>query len=293
MSKWMFEMLPLGAFEQRPGGGMRLHGGKGSNAPPPDPALIAAQIKSMGIQDDAIQRIMKTADDLAPLQKQQMQQGIAATERAMQESLADRTYSLERRGQLTGFQDKAIDRANEFDSGIKGEEYAAQGVADVGMQAEAARQAQTRQQQRMGVNPSSGKALALQSQMGMAEALGKASASNIGRTQARNEGIALEDRASNMLAGYPAMGMQTTGAGAQYGSAGLGIANSGLAGMTAGANSMASVAGAMGSNATSMYGAQASYKNQQDQIAASSDPFNTILGAAAGVGTSWALGKVK
>lgn len=40
-----------------------------------------------------------------------------------------------------------------------------------------------------------------------------------------------------------------------------------------------------------MYGAQASYKNSQDQIAASSDPFNTILGAAAGIGTAWALKK--
>ena len=38
-----------------------------------------------------------------------------------------------------------------------------------------------------------------------------------------------------------------------------------------------------------MYGAQANYKNAQDQIAAQNDPFNTILGAAAGVGTSWAF----
>jgi hypothetical protein len=51
----------------------------------------------------------------------------------------------------------------------------------------------------------------------------------------------------------------------------------------------------MGSNATSMYGAQASYKNSQDQIAASNDPFNTILGAAAGgagaVGMAYGLKK--
>ena len=290
MSKWMFEMLPEGAFERRAGGGMRLHGGKGSSAPPPDPRLIQAQIESLGIQGEAIKSITDMSESLAPLQRQQMEQGIAATERAMQESQADRAYSLERRGELTTLQDKAISKANEFDAGTKGAEYAAQGVADVGMQAQAARQAQARQQQRMGVNPSSGKTLALNSQMSMSEALGKAGAANMGRTQARNEGIALEDRASNMLSGYPSMGMATTGAGAQFGAAGLGVANSGLSGLTAGANSAGSMAGAMGNNATSMYGAQASYKNQQDQIAASNDPFNTILGAAAGVGMRSILG---
>jgi len=42
----------------------------------------------------------------------------------------------------------------------------------------------------------------------------------------------------------------------------------------------------MGSNATSMYGAQANYKNQQDQIAASSDPFASLLGAGAQLGAA-------
>ena len=67
--------------------------------------------------------------------------------------------------------------------------------------------------------------------------------------------------------------------------------NAGAGGMNAGFTSAADIAGRVGANATSMFGAQASYKNAQDQIAASSDPTNTILGAAAGVGTSWALGK--
>ena len=47
-----FDMAPEGAFEPRPGGSMRLHGGKGgSSAPPPDPRLVEAQIKSMAYQD--------------------------------------------------------------------------------------------------------------------------------------------------------------------------------------------------------------------------------------------------
>lgn len=43
----------------------------------------------------------------------------------------------------------------------------------------------------------------------------------------------------------------------------------------------------MVSNATGMFNAQAPYKNSQNQIAASSDPLNTMLGAAAGSARAW------
>lgn len=289
-----WDFLPPNAF--RPRGGrtmsMTLEGDKGSDAPPPDPRLVEAQLKSMGIQDSAIQEIMANTRELMPIQKAQMQFGLDTSRTAWDQSQADRGYSLERRGELTTLQDRMIGDANSFNTEAKGDQYAAQATADVGMQAELARQAQTRGLQRMGVNPSSGKMLAMQSQMGLSEAAAKAGASNKVREAARLEGYGLTDRASNALSGYPAMGMATTGSGAGFGANGLNIANQGLAGMNSGWGAAANTAGAMGSNATGMYGAQASYKNAQDQIAAQNDPFNTVLGAAAGVGTSWALGKV-
>lgn len=289
-----WDFLPPNAF--RPRGGrtmsMTLEGGKGSDAPPPDPRLVEAQLKSMGIQDSAIQEIMANARELMPIQKEQMQFGLDTSRTAWDQSQADRGYSLERRGELTALQDRMIGDANSFNTEAKGEQYAAQATADVGMQAEMARQAQTRGLQRMGVNPGSGKMLAMQSQMGLSEAAAKAGAVNKVREAARLEGYGLTDRASNALSGYPAMGMATTGSGAGFGANGLNIANQGLAGMNSGWGAAANTAGAMGSNATGMYGAQANYKNAQDQIAAQNDPFNTVLGAAAGVGTSWALGKV-
>lgn len=291
MSKWMFEMLPIGAFEPRPGGGMRLHGGKGSDAPPPDPRLIEAQIKSLGIQDDAIQRVLNMSESMQPLIREQMSFGLQSAKTAFDQSQADRAYALERRDNLTEMQNMQLDEARKFDSDVRSDQLAKNAVADVGMQAEQARQAMTRQQQRMGVNPSSGKALTLQSQSAIAEAAAKAGASNVARERGRAEGRALVDRATNSLAGFPSMGLQTTGAGAAYGTAGLGLVGQGLTTLNSGNTTAISGAASMGSNATSMYGAQASYKNSQDQIAASSDPFNTILGAAAGVGTGWALKK--
>ena len=76
--------------------GIRLYpGGKGgSSAPPPDPALIAAQIKSMGIQDDAINAMLRNADEMLPMQKEQMQFGLDTSREAYKQSQADREWML-------------------------------------------------------------------------------------------------------------------------------------------------------------------------------------------------------
>lgn len=91
-----------------------------------------------------------------------------------------------------------VEEANTYDTAARRDAKAAEAVADVGMQAEAARQAQARQQQRMGVNPSSGKALALQSQMGLAEAAAKAGAANTARDKVETVGRALKMDAVNI-----------------------------------------------------------------------------------------------
>lgn len=257
----------------------------GSGAPAPDPRLVEAQIRSMGFQDDAIQEMVSNARRLAPVQQEQMQFGLDTSRTAWDQSQADRSYSLERRGELTTLQDRMIGDANSFNAEAKGEQYAAQATADVGMQAEMARQAQTRGLQRMGVNPSSGKMLTMQSQMGLSEAAAKAGASNKVREAARLEGYGLTDRASNALSGYPAMGMATTGSGAGFGANGLNIANQGLAGANSGWGAAATGAGAMGANATGMFNAQANFKTAQDGI--QGEMMGSILGAGAQLGAAF------
>jgi hypothetical protein len=287
----MFEMLPQGAFEPRPGGGMRLHGKGGSDAPPPDPRLIEAQIRSLGIQDDAIRRVISMSESMQPLIKEQMSFGLQSARTAFDQSQVDRTYALERRDHLTDMQNRQLEDARDFDSKSRSDQLSKQAIADVEMQASANRKAMERAQDRANIDPSSGKAMAMAAQSNLSEVVAKAGAGNVARERARAEGRALVDRSANSLAGFPTMGMQTTGAGAAYGAAGLGLVGQGLSTLNAGNTTAISGGASMGSNATSMYGAQASYKNAQDQIAASSDPFNTILGAAAGIGTSWAMGK--
>lgn len=284
-----FAMNPLGAFAPRwRGGPMRLHGGKGGGGapPPPDPRLIEAQIRSMGIQDSAIEGIMATAREMAPLQKEQMQFGLDSARTAYGQSQDDRGFMLSRRGMLSGLQDTMARDATSFNAEGRADQLAGQATADVTQAFARQQQEQQRGLSRMGVDPSSGRALSLRSQGGFAEATAKASASSKTREAARLEGYSLTDRASNALAGYPAMGMAATGSGASFGASGLGMANAGLAGLNSGFGQAAGVAGQLGQNATSMYGAQGNYKNQSDQIAAQNDPFNTILGAATGAGMS-------
>lgn len=267
-------------------------GSKSSSAPAPDPRLIEANIRSLGVQDDAIREIMANSRTLMPLQREQLQFGLDTARTAYEQSQADRDWMLGRRGMLSRVQDRLVQESRDFDVEDRTGELRGRAMADVERGFGTAREAGARQMMRLGINPNSGRFAHAIASMAPQQALAKAQAGNMARAAARAEGLQLTDRAANTLAGYPAMSMQATGLGAQFGASGLTLANSGLAGMNSGWGAASSAAAGMGSNAAGMYGAMGSYKNGQDQIAVSSDPFSTVLGAAAGVGTSWALGKL-
>ena len=267
-------------------------GSKSSSAPAPDPRLVEAQIRSMGIQDTAIERIMSQSEALQPLQREQMQFGLDSARTAYGQAQDDRAWTLGKRGQLDAAQRPLLDMASSYNEGDRRADMYGEATADIAQAFSTARGSGMRDMGRMGVNPNDGKMAAFTHQASMQEALARSMAGRKVSEAARAEGIQLKSNAANMLSGYPAMGMQATGAGAGYGASGLGLANQGLAGMNSGFGQAGGMAGQLGSNATNMFGAQASYKNQQDQIAAANDPFKTIMGAAAGIGTQWALGKV-
>lgn len=273
-----FDFYPEHAFRPRPGGGMTLEGGKGSSAPAPDPRLVEAQIRSMGIQDSAIQKILAQSDEMAPLQKEQTQFALDTQRQAWEQSQSDREYALGRRAALTGLQDTMVEDARTFDTEAKREELAGQAAADVSNAYESSKRTQAAEMARMGINPADGKYGAASNALAAGEALATAQGKNSARTAARAEGRALTDRASNALAGYPAMGMQTTGQGAGFGSAAQMAANQGLAGLNSGYGQAGGMAGQMGSNAASMWGAQANYHANMQ----SGDTFGGVLGGLGG-----------
>lgn len=259
-------------------------GSKSSSTPPPDPRLVEAQMRSMGIQDSAIQQILANSQSLMPLQKEQMQFGLDTAKTAYGQSQQDRDWMLTRRGVLSGLQDQLVGDAKNFNTEARGEELAGLASADVNRSFDSVRGQSARSLARQGINPSSGRAGALDSQLAIGQSLALAGGANAARRSARDEGRYLTDRASNALAGYPAMSAQATGAGAGYGSSGITIANTGLAGMNSGFGSAAQVAGQMGANATQMWGQQANYKTQQDNLMSSDlGGVGSLLGGAAAI----------
>lgn len=265
--------------------GLILYGGSGGGTPPPDPELVDAQIESLGIQNQAAHQMMANAQALHPIQIEQMKFGLKAAETAYRDSREDRAYSLERRGHLTGLQNTMIDEAKSFNSGAKQEEYAARGVADAETMVAGAEESAARDLARRGVNPASGAALAQGNASSIAKAGIKVSAANAGRTQAREEGRALGDRAANVLAGYPAMGMNSTQNGMANGMAGLSVANQAVGGIAGGFGAAASAAGGAGSTAAQLYGTQAGiYNNAQNAAAQEQAGQYAAIGTVVGMG---------
>jgi hypothetical protein len=258
-----------------------------SSAPAPDPRLTAAQIKSLNMQDALINQLMGMSSQMQPLQMQQMQQAITAQNLAMSQAQDDRAWALGRRGALTALQNKQIADAAGFDTEANRQNLAGMAMADVNQAFSNTRAQGNRDMSRMGVNPNDGRYAMFNHMNDAQQALAMSNAANKVRAAARQEGYQLTDRAANSLAGYPAMGMQATGAYSGYGLGGLNAANTGLAGMTSGLGTALSGAGQMGSNATGMYGTQLNaYMSAQNS---NNNALGSIIGAVGTLGSS-ALG---
>ena len=279
-NEWAF--LPEQAFRPRGRGGMTLEGG-GSSTPAPDPRLVEAQVKNLGIQDSMISQIIGNANEMAPIQKEQTQFALDTSKTAWTQSQADRDYAIGRRDQLTGVQDQMIQDAKTFNTEAKREELAGQAAADVSQAYTSTQRTQAAEMARMGVNPADGKYVSAANTLAAGTALATSQAKNGVRVQARAEGRALTDRAGNALAGYPAMGTQATAATAAYGESGQRIASNGLSGLNGGLDQAGRAAQAAGNSATNTYGVQAN-AYQAGQAAS-----GQATGALVGIGVAGAI----
>jgi len=256
--------------------------GKDNSAPAPDPALIAAQVRSLGIQDDAISRMMAMSEDLAPLQRRQLEQAINQSGQLWQQAQEDRQFALGQRDKLTGIQDRIVQDAQRFNTQDEANKLAAQATGDVNQQFSNAADQQARALQRTGVNPNDGRFAAFGSQMAASQGLALAGAANKARDTARQEGWQLTDRANNALAGYPAMTMAGQQAGLATMGAGQNAINAGVGGMLSPSQAIGQAAGQMGSNATSMYGTQSNaYMQGQNADAAGMAGLGSAIGGIA------------
>ncbi|THJ32420.1 hypothetical protein E8K88_12025 [Lampropedia aestuarii] len=263
-------------------------GGKSSGTPPPDPKLIEAQIQSLGIQNDAIQRMMSMSEEMAPLQREQLQQSIEQSRQLWNWNQDDREFAIGKRDQLSGIQDTIVKDAASFSETDRRDQLSAQSDSDIAQAFDQQKNIIARDLTRSGVNPNDGRNSATKGAMAVSEALARVQGRKSASDSARLEGLQLTDRANNALAGYPSMSMGAQGQGVGTMGAGIAAFNSGMNGMMQSNAMISSAAGQMGSNATNMYGQQA---NAYQQSQASNSGLMGSLGTALGIaGGAW-LGK--
>lgn len=276
---------------------------KSSKVPPPDPRLVEAQVKSMGVQDTATQEILRIAREqqaqmaeLMPLQKDALQFALDSGRTAAAQAQADRDYFLGERSKFTALTDKMVADANAFDSAAAQASAAEKAQAGVGKAYSDTIEATGRNLASMGISPESGRALALREAGAADLARAGVGAANQARFGAREEGRALRERAAAALAGTPGAATATSGQAASLAAGGVNTANagaggiySGYGGLTGQQQAAGGLAGQTGANAAGMYGAQAQYKLAADQQKNSwLGGLGSVLGAGARIATAFA-----
>ena len=112
-----FDFYPARAFTPRPGGGMTFEGGKSSGSTANDPMLQLKQTQSLDQQNRMAQQMLDNSNELAPLQRQALQQGLDSSRTAYAQSQEDRQYALGRRDKLDAAQAPLLAEAANFNEG--------------------------------------------------------------------------------------------------------------------------------------------------------------------------------
>ena len=190
------------------------------------------------------------------------------------------------------YEDQLLKDVERFDSAEYKQQQVDSALADVGGQFDAAQEQSIRGMQRRGINPNSGAFAAMANQNSIAKAAAMASAANKTRQAAEQVGLSTKMQMYGGMKGLAGLGATNAG----LATSGIGAGNSSAGGMTNAANSyIASGAGVQGTFSSGMGTAMNGWigAGNVTNAANANDPMNAVLGAAAGVGTSYALGKFK
>lgn len=165
---------------------------------------------------------------------------------------------------------KSIEESNNWDSQENIDAARARAAADVQSAADNAQAQQQRGLQRMGINPNSGKMLALNNQMTIQKTAMTAGATNNAAEARRTQAVGLRQQASNLANGFTAQSMGQAGQAGGFGTSAAGVGGANLSqGMSVQNQAMSGM-----NTVGNMYGSNASgYQNlgnAQQQAAADS-----------------------
>lgn len=180
-------------------------------------------------------------------------------------------------------EDTIVKDANEFDTPERREAEAGKSVADVGAQIDGERQAMVRNQQRMGVNPNSGNAIAMGNQMSLAAASAKGKAATAARDKIETQGFARMMDAASLGRNLPSAQATAASTATQAGNSAVSAA---YAPVTANAQATQMMGNALQDYQNNMSGANRLLINAQQQEAAqwgqAASGFSSMAGTLAG-----------
>lgn len=227
-------------------------GGGGGGGGTPDERLADAQLRSMDLQSQMLERMISNADMAMPFQKDALDFSMRTAKEGYQDYRDDRQYALGRRGELTKLQDQAIAEAAGFNTDAKRAELRGQAVADVNRAYSGALDSAQRAMTRTGRSLNDGRWGSTLRQMVADKTLAQAQAGTMSDRAARAEGRSLVDRAASMVSGAPGLAMSATGGAQGAGASTVPLAGQSLQSMNSGLASVGQLAGSLGTNATAM-----------------------------------------
>ena len=181
-------------------------------------------------------------------------------------------------------QDQMMAEANSFDTEGKRDELAGLALADVNQAFSSARDQSSRAMGRMGVNPSSGRSMAMGNQMAVAQAAAQSNAMQKVRAAARQEGYGRKVDANAMMSGMSGFSSTAASAAGGYGGSAMTAGGMGMAGMNQGAAGFNTAASAAAGGLQS-----ASSNLRSNAIESAKDPgFDFVAGLATGAVGGWA-----
>lgn len=287
-----WDLLPARAFQPRLGrfGGMPLHGGKGGDAPEPDPNIGIAAQRQMDLAQEAYRDYK---GEFQPLLLDQTRQAIRVAEDQNERATEMQTYQLGRAKTMDDrydtvqipLEDQLIGEAKAYNEDAERERMARTAGEDVGAAFSGAQDRIQRGLSARGVRMGSAAATAALGGLDTQRALAEASAVNKTRQAAKDIGWTRLGEAAALGRGLPSFGSTSAGLslGAGQQALGAGTAGVGIVGSASGTNSAGYGA------SSNMFGSAASALNQQYATGVqaysaeqANNPMNAILGAATG-----------
>lgn len=194
--------IACGMFRHLNRMGLIFWGSGGGDAPSPDPQIGQAALRNAQLGQDAFEFYKQEYINAKPAQEKlnalsaEVQQQLLESGKINNQIAAD--YQQYQEEVFRPLEKSIVENANNYDTAGRREQEAALGLADVTQTFDSQREKTNRNNERMGINPNSGNAQAVNAQLDVAEAVAGANAMNKGRKNAETMGNAMKLDAASL-----------------------------------------------------------------------------------------------